>query len=43
MAMLGALRTDPMKFLRNVLRANAAFSIQFALRPRCPFSSRSTC
>ena len=27
MAMLGALRTDPMKFLRNVLRANAAFSI----------------
>ncbi len=27
MAILGALRTDPMKFLRTVLRANAAFSI----------------
>ena len=27
MAILAALRADPMKFLRNVLRANAAFSI----------------
>ena len=26
MAIVAALRTDPMKFLRNVLRANAAFS-----------------
>ncbi len=27
MAIFDALRSDPMKFLRNVLRANAAFSI----------------